>query len=420
MDRWVLQLDREGTIFYSTAPKWISHPTADADLGVPDGAQIDWCDHWKQCVWFVQEKGLSLSQEEEIHLHASHNETAISYNLTKQSSRKEIIKCRAPHVSNSLFLSPERIGIYGDPEWRLSLLSAAQKILQGKDSYSCVVADDSVFLTILIAKLSKVSQVISLFPGLQDGAKYLQAIADANDSLIDRVKVVNKRSCLTMEDTQQRKVDLLIAEPYYYGNDGMLPWQNLRFWKERTNLDSVLSNDVKIMPCKGILKACAMSLPDLWKSRCCLDKVEGFDHSAVNSILGASGEIPSPQDSPFLPFFIWQCGRVEELSGRETVMEFEFTKPISLCRGQAKIELTKPGVCHGLVFWIEWVMDEEESIVISTGPDKRYWKQGVKLLATPKAIETNDATRGSKASCTIEASFDPSHGELTVHHIFAP
>jgi hypothetical protein len=31
--------------------------------------------------------------------------------------------------------------------------------------------------------------------------------------------------------------------------------------KERTLLDSVLSKDVMIMPCKGILKACAMSLP---------------------------------------------------------------------------------------------------------------------------------------------------------------
>uniref|UniRef100_A0A7N0TRA7 Uncharacterized protein n=1 Tax=Kalanchoe fedtschenkoi TaxID=63787 RepID=A0A7N0TRA7_KALFE len=120
----------------------------------------------------------------------------------------------------------------------------------------------------------------------------------------------------------------------------------------------------------GLCWACDMSLPDLWKSRCCLDKAEGFDHSAANFILVLS---------PFLPFLIWQCGEVEELSGRET-----------------------------------------ESIVISTGPDKRYWKQGVKLLATPKAIETNGATSSSNTSSTIEASFDPSHGELTLHHIFAP
>lgn len=31
--------------------------------------------------------------------------------------------------------------------------------------------------------------------------------------------------------------------------------------KERTMLNSVLSEDALILPCKGILKACAMSLP---------------------------------------------------------------------------------------------------------------------------------------------------------------
>ncbi|GKV50137.1 hypothetical protein SLEP1_g56849 [Rubroshorea leprosula] len=57
-----------------------------------------------------------------------------------------------------------------------------------------------------------------------------------------------------------QQVDLLIGEPYYYGNEGMLPWQNLCFWKDRTMLDPILSKDVLIMPCKGMLKACAMSL----------------------------------------------------------------------------------------------------------------------------------------------------------------
>lgn len=32
-------------------------------------------------------------------------------------------------------------------------------------------------------------------------------------------------------------------------------------------LDSMLSEDVRIMPCKGILKACAMSLPVSCKSK---------------------------------------------------------------------------------------------------------------------------------------------------------
>jgi len=102
------------------------------------------------------------------------------------------------------------------------------------------------------------------------------------------------------------------------------------------------------MPCKGILKACAMSFPvripliwtsfnspfvscpkaicssfaslmwifcnlnqDLWRSRCCLQKIEGFDHSVVNETLGACGQLPSSQESPCLPYFIWQCGEIK-------------------------------------------------------------------------------------------------------------
>lgn len=117
--------------------------------------------------------------------------------------------------------------------------------------------------------------------------------------------------------------------------------------KERTILAPVLSEDVLIMPCKGILKACAMSLPvswcytcvvffsffsfffvqtpnyfgwwcdwktsvqDLWKSRCHLSKIEGLDHSVVNTTLGACGELPAPEEGPCLAFYIWQCGEIK-------------------------------------------------------------------------------------------------------------
>ncbi|XP_028098913.1 protein arginine N-methyltransferase 7-like [Camellia sinensis] len=48
---------------------------------------------------------------------------------------------------------------------------------------------------------------------------------------MDRVEVLEKRkNKLTMHDTHQKKVELLVGEPFYYGNDSMLPWQNLRFW----------------------------------------------------------------------------------------------------------------------------------------------------------------------------------------------
>ncbi|XP_052881888.1 protein arginine N-methyltransferase 1.6 isoform X2 [Gossypium arboreum] len=339
---WVLQLDREGMVFYSTAPRWINSP---ANIGYRD-----WCDHWKQCVWFFRGKGMSVSRGEEVLLEATHTETSVSYNLNVQVPKTDTRQHDHNIRDFQLLLSPERIAIYGDSKWRSSVLAAVRNALQGRVNPLCVVVDDSIFLTLLAANLSKTSHVLSLFPGLREkGAQYLENVVKANGFSMDRVEVPEKRKpCLTLHDTHGKKVDMLIGEPYYYANEGMLPWQNLRFWKDRTLLDPILSEDALIMPCKGILKACAMSLPDLWSSRCCLGDVEGFDHSIVNTTLGACGELPAPKEGPFLPFSIWQCGEIKELSEIFTILEFDCSKPISSCHGTAQ-------VVHAMDLFYGWI-----------------------------------------------------------------
>ncbi|KAL4178750.1 hypothetical protein AMTRI_Chr13g116670 [Amborella trichopoda] len=421
---WVLQLDSDGTIFYSTAPSWINSSCDNPEVlrGFPGAS--DWCDHWKQCVWFCPRMGMPVSKNEQVLIQAIHEKTSFRYNLRKISvPSKELGPCNFHIRDDSLVLSPERIAIYGDQDWRLSMLTTATKALQKKNSPLCVVADDSVFWTILTASLSTSSNVLSMLPGLHmKGSQYLHAVAKANGIDIDRVKVLGKRaSSLTMDDTDQRKVDLLVAEPFYNGNEGSLPWQNLRFWKERTTLDPILSKDAVIMPCKGILKACAMFLPcivagliiqDLWRSRRCLRSIEAFDHSVVNKTLGGCGDLPAPEEGPWLPFFIWQCGETEELAEVFTVMEFNFLEPIRKCSGQTKIQFNKNGICHGFALWIDWVMDSSNTIVISTGPARKYWKQGVKLLSKPVSVR-------EYSWAEVEGHFDPSNGELMLKPTFS-
>lgn len=101
-------------------------------------------------------------------------------------------------------------------------------------------------------------------------------------------------------------------------------------------------------------------MQELWNSRRCLNKIEGFDHSIVNATLGACGDLPEAQEGPCLPYFVWQCGEIkvtnlhgfvlieipcnttalnpfQELSETVTVMEFDFSKPINSCSGKAKV-----------------------------------------------------------------------------------
>nr|GLL44991.1 protein arginine N-methyltransferase 1.6 [Ipomoea trifida] len=396
---WLLQLDREGTVFYSTGPKWIHCPSDVKDPSL-------------SC--------LSVRKDEYVHLHAVHTDVSLSYIVKTQSQNMEVRQYKPSAQDCQLFLSPERIAIYGDNNWRCSMLKAINNALKQKASPLCIVADDSIFLTIAVGHLARASNVISLFPGLQDkGEQYLQAVAASNDYSMDCIKVLKKRnSTLTMQDTHHKKVDLLIAEPFYYGSDSVLPWQNLRFWKERTTMDNILSKDVVVMPCKGLLKACAMSLPDLWRSRRCLKDIEGFDHSVVNSTLGACGDLPAGEQSPCLPFFIWQCGETKKLSEIITIMEFNFQELMCPCSEEAQFEFTESGICHGLVFWIDWVMDAGESTVISTGPEQRYWKQGVKLLEKPVTVQERGSISNFCRSTKLKVSFDPSVADLSVELAF--
>lgn len=97
----------------------------DAPLGTGD-----WCDHWKQCVWFVPGNGLSICNGEEVVLHAAHTETSISYNLKSLVLGTEVRQCDVNVEDFHLILPPERIGIYGDGEWRLSMFTAIRNAVR--------------------------------------------------------------------------------------------------------------------------------------------------------------------------------------------------------------------------------------------------------------------------------------------------
>uniref|UniRef100_A0A0D9WKU8 Protein arginine N-methyltransferase domain-containing protein n=1 Tax=Leersia perrieri TaxID=77586 RepID=A0A0D9WKU8_9ORYZ len=337
---------------------------------------MDWCDHWKQCVWFTQEKGIPATEDQVISLRARHNQTSISYQL---NFNDEV--CDRSLPGDHLTLLPERIALYGDKDWRSALINTIRNAvsfpnsfnfpLTVKSSPTCVVADDSLFLALLISSLSPTSNVIAMYPGHREkGATYLRAVADANNFSINQIQVIGKRaSSLTADDLKYKK------------------------WGSHF-----------IMEVKECFRG---KIYDLWKSRCRLTDVEGFDHSVVNETLGACGDLPGDQQGSCLPYYVWQCGYTKKLSEVYSLMDFNFSEPIHSCFGKTKIEFSHDGTCHGFAVWIDWVLDDKKSVILSTGPDNRYWKQGVQLISKP--VEVNPG----KSVMHVEASFDPSTGELT-------
>lgn len=73
-----------------------------------------------------------MSKDEEVHLHATHTDISISYNLKTQFSRTQMGQ-HQHHLfarDSQLILSPERVAIYGDSEWRLSMLNAIKNTVR--------------------------------------------------------------------------------------------------------------------------------------------------------------------------------------------------------------------------------------------------------------------------------------------------
>lgn len=87
------------------------------------GSEV-WCDHWKQCVWFIPNIGLSVHKDDYVHLHAIHTDVSLSYEVKTQSQSMEVSHYKLSAQDCQLFLSPERIAIYGDNNWRCSMLKA--------------------------------------------------------------------------------------------------------------------------------------------------------------------------------------------------------------------------------------------------------------------------------------------------------
>lgn len=103
--------------------------------------------------------------------------------------------------------------------------------LRCQESPLCVVVDDSLLVTMASASVKASVQVIAMFPGRAVGQEYVDEVTSTMGRNVGGVKVMNKKATsLTKEDLGGRKIDVLMAEPYYTSCSRMLPWRNLRFW----------------------------------------------------------------------------------------------------------------------------------------------------------------------------------------------
>ncbi|CAM6084067.1 unnamed protein product [Calypogeia fissa] len=416
---WVLQLDEDGEIVYSTAPGWIQ--------------TSNWRDHWKQCVWYFQGRGVKVCPGDVVSVNAVQDELSVKYVMKPpievgppQPALGEggpVVKTGDGGHRSHLLPRPERIGLLGDKAYRGVIKEAIIKALLAKSSPVCLIVDDSVLCALTVALAQPNAHIVALLPGLQQGGSIMKALAETNGLNSDRFQVIGKKAAhLKVEDLGSRKVDVLVAEPYFKAYEDLLPWRNLRFWHERNSLAPFLVDHPTLIPCEGILRGVAVFMPDLWSSRRALTSVEGFDHSDINQVLGACGDLSSL--GPVLPYNLWQCGQYKELTDPFSMLTFNFSLPLQAVKGSVEVPVCSSGLCHGIALWMDWVMDSETKTVLSTGPrggQPNCWKQGILLLSSPIQLFQNSSseeisnsmTSGKRYSgLTISATFNPVTGDI--------
>lgn len=67
-----------------------------------------------------------MCKDQDVHLHAAHTETSFSYRVSTSSQENMVRNCELPPQENHIFISPERSAIYGDRNWRFSMLKAIE------------------------------------------------------------------------------------------------------------------------------------------------------------------------------------------------------------------------------------------------------------------------------------------------------
>ncbi|XP_067853823.1 protein arginine N-methyltransferase 7 isoform X4 [Heptranchias perlo] len=356
---WDMDMDPEGNIKCTMAPYWV-HPTPN---------NIQWRDHWMQCVYFLAEE-LPVQEGECLHISAMHDDYSLWYKLQHSSDdckaevliERPLCSCQAHLMCNR-----QRFGELNDQQ-RTEAYTKALKTVVKPDSVCLTVSDGSL---------------LSLFAHLLGAAQ----------------------------------VSVLIGEPFF--TTSLLPWHNLYFWYARTYLAKHLSSEFTVLPQSATLLAMAVEFEDLWRIRAPCGMCEGFDVNLMDEMIQNSLNFRECQEAEPHPLWEYPC---RALSDPRQVLAFDFRRevPEQPIYGTGSMQLLRSGTCHGVVLWMDYCLTDD--ITISTGLTRPHshmgdcdWnphcKQGVYLLGSVTNPETS---ADGQTSVVYSVTFHPETGKLAM------
>ncbi|XP_019391013.1 PREDICTED: protein arginine N-methyltransferase 7 isoform X1 [Crocodylus porosus] len=409
---WDIDMDPSGTIKCTMAPYWAQ----------PASLDIQWRDHWMQCVYFLPNEK-PLLQGEIVYLTACRDEYSVWYKLQKARDKEDktdahvaspVCRCQA-----HLLWNRPRFGELNDQNRTNEYIKALKKVL--KTDSVCLCISDGSLLPVLAHHLGA-QQVFTLENSAVSHA-VMEKIFKANH-LEDKIKIIEKRpELLTPSDLENNKVSVVIGEPFF--TTSLLPWHNLYFWYARTAAANQLARNITVLPQSASLHMMVVEFKDLWRIRSPCRTCEGFDVHIMDDMIGNSLNFRESKEAEPHPLWEYPC---KSLSDPQQVMTFDFrqTVPQHHLSTEGSMKLLRTGKSHGVVLWMAYHLTADISIntglvQISNEKGSCQWnphcKQAVYFFSS--VIESG-AVADPSSAVAYSLSFDPQTGKIAMDFKLLP
>ncbi|GMH34112.1 hypothetical protein BSKO_01946 [Bryopsis sp. KO-2023] len=380
---WELYFDPEKDICLSTEPAWIDCQKVDPLENVPQG----WRDHWKQCWAPVTLKPSKAGDIVTVSIRHDEISIQVAVNSQRGIDPGNLNSCGLSTLHRSDRLWAIRDATFQESHKKgLELMfGSLGQDLEGE--IRCLCFSEGTHLLDMVASAmprGRITSVQETIPGMKMARKYSKSVQS-------RIQI---DTAIHTEETSKlvhSQVDCVIAEPFFLSRRGELPWRHfLLFARRCRELHTHGNSTLKVQPSGARIMCCLASLPEYRQSRQPLSSVEGLDLSLVSNALGAASVARAGCPLELLPRSVWNCGEgYAEVSPRTALCQISILgSEFRLERSVTSIPITgNSEACDALIVWMDVMLDDEGSIVVSGGPNTdgspHHTVQGVALLPRP-------------------------------------
>ncbi|NXP18357.1 ANM7 methyltransferase, partial [Scytalopus superciliaris] len=406
---WDIDMDPSGMINCSMAPYWVK-PTSN----------LQWRDHWMQCVYFLPNEEPVL-QGEKVCLTACRDEYSVWYKLQKarEEENKADVHVESPvcRCHAHLLWNRPRFGELNDRDRTHQYIKSLRKVLN-TDSV-CLCISDGSLLPLLAHYLGakQVQYFILLYSSLQCSLAFFSHIFFKANNLEDKIKVLEARpELLKPSHFGDKKVSVVVGEPFF--STSLLPWHNLYFWYARTAVTSHLTSSVTVLPQSASLHMMIVEFQDLWRIRSPCGICEGFDVQTMDDMIKDSLNFRESKEAEPHPLWEYPC---KSLSDPLEVLTFDFreTVPQHCLSTEGSVNLLRKGKSHGAVLWMEYHLDADISIStglmqISNEKGNCEWNPHCKQAVYFFSSVIESETLSDPGAVTYAINFDTKTGEIAL------